>query len=186
MKTFWRIFFFTAIICLSFEVILLSRQNRELKSRLKLFVGNVAIREGDKVQDFKAFSCLNGQEINFVYDGKVPHTLLFVFSMSCGACERNLANLSEITDSLLTKPCRVAGICIDLNDDIINDVSIIGMNYPVYIPADTVFTHSYKPYLTPQTILIDAKGRIQHVWTGVLEKGQKDQIITALTQTATS
>ncbi|HPG84825.1 MAG TPA: TlpA disulfide reductase family protein [bacterium] len=186
MKISWRIIFCLAIISLSLEVFLLSRQNRELKGRLKLLVGNVAIREGDNVPDFKAFSCISGQEINFVYDGKVPYTLLFVFSISCGACERNLANWSEIADSLSTKSCRVAGICIDLNDEMKNDVSIIGMNYLVYVPTDTAFTKGYKPYLTPQTILIDAKGRIRHVWTGILEKREKEQIITTLNRTVLS
>jgi peroxiredoxin/uncharacterized membrane protein YphA (DoxX/SURF4 family) len=177
---------FLFVFFLAIEVILLSKQNNELKSRLAMLIGggnNVSLKPNDLAPPFKALG-LEGQEVAITYHGESAKTLLLIFSTSCGACERNLPNWSEIVSKMQGGSCRVMGISLDPLNNTKNYVLKSGIHYPVFVPVDIEFSRNYKLHLTPQTVLIDNQGRVEQVWIGVLESSQKDEILIKLADVA--
>ena len=183
---FWKnlqyIVSFVAVFFLAVEVILLSRQNKELKNRLAGFIGNGSadiLASGDLVPSFTALNS-DGEEVEIAYSEMAANTLLFVLAVDCGACQRNLDNWSNIASRLEKSPCRVLGVALDPLDKIKNYVIAHQLNYPVFVPADTGFVRNYKPFVTPQTLLIGATGRVEKIWIGVLEAPQQEEILALL------
>jgi uncharacterized membrane protein YphA (DoxX/SURF4 family)/peroxiredoxin len=169
MPVFWKnvqgLIGFLFLFFLAIEVILLSKQNSDLKSRLKMLVGdgnNVSLKPEELAPPFKALG-LEGQEVVITYNGEYAKTLLLIFSTSCEACERNLPNWSEIASKLQGGSCRVLGISIDPLDKTKNYALAKSMNFPVVVATDRAFKQSYKIFFTPQTILVDSRGEVEKV-----------------------
>jgi peroxiredoxin len=186
--TFWtnlqKIAWFIVVIFLTTEVILFSGQNRELKKRLAMLVGegkNASLMPGEVVQPFKATG-LDGKDKAITYNGESAKTLLLIFSTACGACERNLLNWSEIASKLQGGSCRVVGISVDPLDKTKNYVLAKSMNYPILVATDRTFKQSYKIFFTPQTILVDSHGEVEKVWAGALDSLQVEEVINKLTK----
>jgi peroxiredoxin len=183
-KNLQRLLGFLVVFFLSIEVLLLSMQNSELKSRLAMLVGdgkNASLKPGEMVPPFKATG-LDGKDIAITYGGKSAKTLLFIFSTACGACERNLANWSEIASNLKRGSYRVLGISLDPQDKTKNYVLAKDMNYPIFVSTDRTFKQSYKIFFTPQTILINEQGLVENMWAGVLDSLQAEEVISNLTK----
>ena len=181
-KNLQRMIWFVVILFLAIELVLLSKQNRELKSRLAMLVGNrdfESLKPGDVVPPFKATD-LEDKEIEITYDGAATKTLLLTFSTACRACERNLPNWSDIVSKLERSPFQVVGISLNPADVTQKYVLENGVSYPVFVPSDITFVRNYKPFLTPQAILIDVQRRVEQLWTGVLDSQQKEEILAML------
>jgi uncharacterized membrane protein YphA (DoxX/SURF4 family) len=147
--SFWknvqRVLAFVLVFFMAIEVVLLVRQNRELKSRLAMVLGNGGVKPGEVVPPFKV-TRLDGEATEIGYDGVNTKTLLLVFSTRCGACERNLSNWFEIASELKQGPYRVIGISLDPQEQTKSFVLRNSINYSVFMPADATFIQNYKPY----------------------------------------
>jgi putative oxidoreductase len=168
-----------AILFLLTEVALLSVQNRELKSRLAMLVGREILEPGETVPPFKARD-VNGKEIEIAYDQGSLNTMLFVLSTTCNPCKENLPNWSEIVRKLDRRRYRILGISLSSRDLTGKYVLEHGLSYPVLVPSDETFSREYKASTTPQTILVDAAGRVEKVWRSVLDSLQMEELLTRL------
>lgn len=170
-KNLQRVIGFLVVFSLVIEVVLLSKQNSELKSRLALLIGdgkNSSVKPGEVVAPFQATD-FKGETTKIAYNGVVDKTLLLIFSTSCGACELNLPNRPEIASQLIGDHRRIVGISLNPLAKTKEYVLKNNIKYPVFVSSDTSFIKSYKLFAVPQTILIDGLGRIENIWTGVLD-----------------
>jgi len=181
-KTFQRITGIIVVAFLAVEVILLSTQNRELKNRLAMLLGNGiygSLKAGETVPPFTA-NDINGNSVEITYDNMNSKTLLLVFSTTCSACERNLPNWSEIASRLKGSSRRVIGISLDAPDSTRQYVLENELQFTVLVPAEKKFLQDYKISYTPQTIVINPQGRVKQIWNGVLDSQQKAEAISEL------
>jgi peroxiredoxin/uncharacterized membrane protein YphA (DoxX/SURF4 family) len=181
-KNLQRLTGFLVIFFLAVEVALLSKQNGELKSRLAMLIGdgkNGSLKPGDMASPFKATN-LEGEQLEITYDRAAAKTLLLIFSTSCGACERNLRKWAEIASKSMEDHQRIWGIFLNSLTKTKEYVFKNDIKYPVFVSSDTAFIKSYRIFAVPQTILIDAQGRVEQVWSGVLDSLQKREVISKL------
>ncbi len=170
---------FIFVLLLIGEIFLLGKQNKELKKRLAMLVGDTkseTLKTNEMVPAFTA-SDLNGKEVEIAYREIEGKTILFILSTNCNACAGNLNNWREIANRFSTSSARVFAISIDPLDVTKNYVTENDLKYPVFVTSDLAFYQNYKPALTPQTILIDVQGRIEKIWVGMLNERQKHEIL---------
>ena len=67
---------------------------------------------------------------------------------------------------------------MDSVNNIIRYVKDKKLNYDIYSNLTLEFKNAIKGYVTPQTILVDNKGRVINVWTGILNQVKIAQILS--------
>jgi hypothetical protein len=147
--------------------IALLHQNRQLKLQLSLPPPTLEAAPGVQVPDLHGLD-LSGKPLEVLY-GKDPRkVLVFVFSPTCAFCDENWPRWQEIMPAL--DPEAVRPVAVDItstsNPLFLAKHQLAGV--PVLVQVDPRATLSYRFHLTPQTILVDRTGRVEKVWTGVL------------------
>src|SRR5690348_11287043 len=143
-------------------------QNRELKSRLSVPPPVLQATAGAQMPDMKGFDP-DGKPVALHYGNDPRQVLVLVFSPTCPFCEQNWPKWAEVIKSLDGSVVRPVGV--DLTSTTTNDFdsqhAMAAM--PVIAKVDPVARVDYRLQLTPQTILVDASGKVEKVWTGVLK-----------------
>ncbi|MBI5215083.1 MAG: thioredoxin family protein [Ignavibacteriae bacterium] len=173
-KTFrWSQVALTALIgFLSIEIILLTLQNRELKTQLAEAISKPSPQEilkvGERVDPFYA-ATLNGTTKEFQYDDTTKKYLLFIFSTTCSYCEKNLSNWKSIEQSLQNSTMKISWLSTHPIDKTVDYAAKNQLTTEVCV-VDTVFARKYKVYGVPLTILINSQGNVEKVWRGLLKE----------------
>jgi hypothetical protein len=108
-----------------------------------------------------------GKEISISAASDRP-TFFFVFSPDCGFCESNWPMWDNVVHALGDRARFVfVGLTPFLADHFVASHGIAGK--PLLIGIQPASRYSYSLKFTPQTILVDAKGIVRGVWSGVLE-----------------
>jgi putative oxidoreductase len=178
-QTLGRILGFALVLFLGSEVVLLATQNKELKSRLALLVGQTnrePLKPGELLPPFLA-SDLSGRHVTIGYGPSTGETVIFLFSTGCTACKRNLSNWEQIGRQAAEMGARLLAVSLDAPDATANYAVEHRLAYPVLVTSDSMFVRYYRPFLTPQTLLIDAHGRVQKVWLGLLEGQDVEDVL---------
>jgi thiol-disulfide isomerase/thioredoxin len=147
--------------------IALIHQNSELKSRLSLAPPSLEAATGSQMPDLHGFD-LNGMPIEVDY-GKDPRkVLVLVFSPTCPYCDENWPKWQQVISALDGSAIRL--VAVDVTSSA--STSFVSQHQldllPVFLKVDPRATVNYRFQLTPQTILVDSTGRVEKVWTGVL------------------
>jgi len=159
--------------------VLLIQQNEKLK---------VLARKPDRALEVKPGTALpalegldyNGERHIFGYGQDSRKTVLFVLSPRCGACEENMPNWEAIMKGLDQRSFRLAGVSLQ-SEGFKEYASRHGINQvPILTKIDPKYRVSYNLALTPQTILIDADGKVEKVWTGLLRGEDKQNVEMSL------
>jgi peroxiredoxin len=171
------------IFFLTIQNLIFAIQNNGLKSRLALLVNDYDILEiGDQVPSFQ-LSTNNGTTINIEYNmDNAKITLLYLLKPSCSACKENIVIWNNIllnTDSATT---RIYAVSID-SLHITHEYEVQNsIPFKLYSNFTDNFLLNYKPFLTPQTILIDKNGIVLSNWKGILTENSANEIIYLLTR----
>jgi hypothetical protein len=99
-------------------------------------------------------------------NGPVP-TVLYVFTPTCGWCERNLDNIRALRSQ---STGRYEFIGVSLTPDGLDDYlkrAELGMRIVI---GDDGFRRLYKIASTPTTIVVSAQGKVEGVWAGAYQK----------------
>jgi len=147
--------------------IALIHQNSRLKSQLSLPPPTLEAAAGIQVPNLRGLD-LSGRPLELLY-GKDPRkVLVFVFSPTCAFCDDNWSNWQQIITSL--DPRTVRPVAVDVTSTV-NPLFLAKhqlADVPVLVQVDPRATLSYRLHLTPQTILVDHTGKVEKVWTGIL------------------
>jgi hypothetical protein len=154
--------------------IALIRQNSQLKARLAA-PPQLEAAQGAQMPDLRGFD-LAGKPLEILY-GKDPRkVLVLVYSPTCAFCKQNWPKWQAMITSL--DPSAVRTVAVDVTSSsseiFIQQHQLAGL--PVFQKVDPQATVDYRFQLTPQTILVDPTGKVEKVWTGVLNDSTLSEI----------
>ncbi len=180
----FQYFLYIALIGLAIEVLILVQQNKQLKStsqNLNQALTSLALQPGDRVPSFIAID-FNGQLVTIGYPDEAKKTILLVFATECAVCEKNIAFWNDLFEGV--DSCRYRIIGISKNDLLELKLFAESMNikFPILMSDELSFWWSYKLFRLPQTILINERGQVEHVWQGVLFKPVREKILKIVNQ----
>jgi hypothetical protein len=169
--------FAIAVCCLLLLAanIALIHQNSQLKARLAAPPPQLEAAQGAQMPDLRGFD-LAGKPLEILY-GKDPRkVLVLVYSPTCAFCKQNWPKWQAMITSL--DPSAVRTVAVDVTSSsseiFIQQHQLAGL--PVFQKVDPQATVDYRFQLTPQTILVDPTGKVEKVWTGVLNDSTLSEI----------
>jgi peroxiredoxin len=166
-------------VVLVFVNVLLAQQNKKLK---------VLASRPDRALEVKAGTALpplegvdsdgNRQSISYGQDSR--KTVLLVFSPRCRACGENFPNWEAIINGIDRKSYRL--FAISLHSQSAKEYAIRhGIDgVTILTEIDPKYKVAYNLALTPQALLIGSDGKVEKVWTGLLQKEDKYDVERAL------
>jgi len=110
------------------------------------------------------------------------HQVLFVFSTSCEFCKASLSAWKRIAGKFAgNSQVEVVGISVDSVQVTREYVEEYGLEFPVVSFTDRKLRALYRAGITPQTLIIDAEGKVGYVRVGaVTEAVVIDSIVEAV------
>ncbi|HEY6252813.1 MAG TPA: redoxin domain-containing protein [Candidatus Angelobacter sp.] len=154
------------VVLLGINIALL-RQNRQLKEQVSLPPPALEVPAGMSVPDLKGFD-LSGKPIELAY-GKDPRkVLVLVFSPTCGFCTQNWPRWWDLMSALNRDAVRPVAVDVTSSTTAVFVAEHRLDNIAVMNQVDPTDRIHYRFQLTPQTILIDPTGKVEKVWSGVL------------------
>lgn len=154
------------LLLLSANIALL-RQNSRLKAGLALPPPGLEASAGAQMPDLRGFD-LEGKPVEVLYGKDSRKVLVLVFSPTCPFCDQNWAGWQRMISSLDRSAVRPVAVDVTstANSDFIALHQLAGL--PVLLKTDPRATLDYRFQLTPQTILVGPAGKVEKVWSGVL------------------
>lgn len=166
--------------------VLLLRENIALKGVVREFEGHLAPQEGSVIPTLyghdpekKPLVILQGTDSR--------KTVLLIFSPQCANCEKNWPVWHEAIQNMDIKRFRAIAINLanDLPQDYLAQHHVTDM--PILAELGPQLAISYNFQLTPLTVLLDSKGRVDKVWIGILagkEKREFEQTLRTSSEVA--
>jgi peroxiredoxin len=167
------LFFLLAIILTATNALLL-KQNIELKAIVAKRIDRPKeLDTGVQIPPLKGMA-INGNEVVVGYGEDKRKTILFCFTPGCSPCEDNMTYWKAMIKGINRDLFRLVGVSLTPETTLIKEfVSRHGLDSIIVISQlDNRSRESYGLASTPQTILISPDGKVEKVWTGLLE-GQK-------------
>jgi len=147
--------------------IALIRQNRELKAQLSQPPPTMEAVPGSQVPDLRGFD-EQGKPLEVLYGKEPRKTLVLVYSPACHFCDENWPKWFAVVPTL--DPAAVRPVLVDVTAT--STQAFLAAHHlagvPVFVQIDPRAALGYRFQLTPQTILVDSTGKVERVWTGVL------------------
>lgn len=142
-------------------------QNSRLKAQLSLPPPTLEAATGAQMPDLRGFD-LAGKPVQVLYGKDQRKVLLLVYSPTCPFCDENWPRWQQLISSLNRSTVRPVAVDVTSTTSA-NFVSQHQLaELPVFQKVDPRDVVNYRFQLTPQTILLDHEGRVEKVWTGVL------------------
>jgi|SRR5215471_10658917 len=147
----------------------LLRQNRAMKTQLSAPPIGLEAEPGAAVPDLKGYD-ISGKPLAIGYGPDSRKVLVFVFSPTCSFCGENWPKWWDIMPALNRQAVRPVAVDVTATSTqaFLADHRLTDM--PVMLQVDPVARIGYRIQITPQTILVDRDGRIEKVWSGVLNQ----------------
>jgi hypothetical protein len=163
----WKIAISGSCLLLLAANIALVLQNRELKAQLSQPPPTFEAVPGSHVPDLRGFDEL-GRPLEVRYGKEPRKTLVLVYSPTCGFCDENWPKWLALVPTL--DRAAVRPVLVDVTAT--SSQAFLAAHHldgvPVFVQVDPRAALGYRFHLTPQTILVDSTGRVERVWTGVL------------------
>lgn len=173
----FTIFLVIACVALSVEVMLLVRKNRNLEESLSRAPATTQIATVEPGDVFEPLVLMDesGEEMTVEFGDGQAKSLMLVFTMACSACETTFPVWSEIVPVEDTPRLRVIAIRLD-GEGALDEASVDLLPFPVH-SADVPDTSSLRKIsAVPATILLDAYGVVEKVWSGALSREDADAL----------
>jgi peroxiredoxin len=150
-------------------------QNRRLRSLAALENRSIVLKEGSIVPALSGLD-LDGQKISLNYQDDPRKAVMLVFSPRCGYCTENMPNWQSIAQNLDRKRYRILAVSITA-DGVKEYVTQHSLpDVPIIADVEPRSRVSYEMNVTPQTILIDSQGRVEKIWTGVIQPDERTEV----------
>jgi hypothetical protein len=157
----------------------LVRQNKSLKGSVDKRERSMEIQPGTQLPAMTGID-LNGNRLTMEYGQDPRKTLLLVFSPACRFCKENMPNWEAIMGSVDKNSYRITAVSL-MENGLKEYLSEYGFtDLPVVAEMDPEVRVGYNLVVSPQTILIDAEGRAERVWTGLIEGEKRAELERAL------
>jgi peroxiredoxin len=167
----------TMACCLLLLVIDVSllRQNRQLKAQLSAPAPGLEVQVGRQVPDLEGFD-VAGKALSVRYGTDSRKTLVLVFSPTCQFCAQNWPRWKELMGGLDQQAVRPIGVDVTSTSSpaFLSEHDLSGI--PVFLRVPPQIVVSYRFQVTPQTILVDSHGKVEKVWSGVLNDSMLGEI----------
>jgi peroxiredoxin len=151
---------------------LLIKQNRDLKAAIAHNNPEFLLRG----QELPALTgkTLSGQRktVNYAESNK---TVFLVFSPACPACEQAAPSWRDIIAACSRNQYQIFGISLDFDRGSRTRAFLIsnGFSMETFVDIDGATKATYRLSLTPLTIVIDNKGKVDRVWPGAFDSKVK-------------
>ncbi len=150
-------------------------QNRSLRNTRTSGTRSIALKEGSIVPALSGLG-LDGKKITLNYQNDPRKAVMLIFSPHCGYCTDNMPNWQAIAQGLDRKLYRIMAVSIT-NDGVKEYLAKYGLSdVPVIADVEPKSRVSYEMNVTPQTILIDSQGKVEKIWTGVLQPDERTEV----------
>jgi hypothetical protein len=164
---------------LLFVNVLLVQQNKKLKVLAGRPDRALEIKPRTAVPTLEGLDS-DGASHRIDYGQDPRKTVLLVLSPRCQACEENMPNWEAIINGLDRRSFRLVAVSLQ-SEGFKEYAGRHGISQvPVLTKIDPKYRVAYNLALTPQTLLIDADGKVEKVWTGVLRGEDKQDVELAL------
>lgn len=129
-------------------------------------------------RDFTLFNGLDSDNNKISLSEFQNHqrTFVLIFSPGCGYCMENMPNWQAIIANAKDNKYRVLGASLEKLGLPEYVAQYRLSKLPLISEVDPSARVSYNLLLTPQTILVDPDGKVERVWTGLLQPDQKAEI----------
>ena len=174
MNVKWNLVLALSCLLLLGMNVALVRQNKALKTRISQPPPAMEAPVGTQMPDLKGMD-VRGNRFTVTYGEDPRKVLVFVFSPACGFCSDNWPKWSRLFPELDRNAVRPVGVDVSSSataDYIAQQFGAV----PVVTQIDPRDVVDYHLRLTPQTILVDQKGKVEKVWSGVLEDSDVAEI----------
>ena len=104
-------------------------------------------------------------------------TLLLVFSATCRFCDKNASNWKEILNTMSSEKIKVVGVALGKNGEDFLKKYELGNQFSTVNLLPDKLTQAPPFDVTPQTILLDSDGKVEKVWSGVLDKKSFNEVL---------
>jgi hypothetical protein len=170
------VFLGAALLLVNF---LLVQQNKKLKVLAGRPDRALEIKPGAALPPLEGFD-RNGVRHRVDYGQDRRKTVLLVLSPLCRVCDENMPNWVAIINGLDHRLFRLVAVSLQ-SEGLKEYAGQRGIaKVTVLTKFDPKYRVDYNLALTPQTILIDADGKVEKVWTGLLRGEDKQGLELAL------
>ncbi|MBN8598417.1 MAG: thioredoxin family protein [Planctomycetes bacterium] len=183
-------FLLAAVCLLSVLVVLLVRQNRDLraqldwKKRVEATTATRALAIGESVEPLELIG-IDSSVSQTAFGENQPATLVFFVSEHCGYCEKAIplwtAALRETRETLASAKgsgVRIVGIVADALDDA--SLKQIAPEIPTFRVRDGHKTWLIRVNATPSAVLLSPMGKVENFWIGETNSAQVEELRTAI------
>lgn len=175
-------FLILACTALSVLVVLLARENRQLKAREAALILNPpgrppAVKVGDALAPVTLLD-KSGTQAQYAFADPGHRTLIFAISGGCPHCATIIPVWNQILRQVASPQVRV--VCIQLEAQSPDKIEELGADFPIHGVIDARSTWLFAIPAVPATILAGPDGVVEHTWFGELSDAQQEELGNAL------
>ncbi len=171
----------SALVVLAVLVVILVRQNHQLKSTQAESTRNAPARQlaaGEAPGPF-SFYRLDGSEHRIDPAEPAMDRVFLVFTTTCPFCLETQTAWRTV-HARLGEDAQVLGISLDDLDATRSYRAKLDLPFPVVVPTDPkAFAREYRISSVPLTLHIGTSGQVEGLWSGVLSEGEQGEILAA-------
>jgi peroxiredoxin len=168
----YQFFIHAVLIVLSIQVVVLSKQNRQLKLPRE-YEAVDSLKEGDLF----SVDTVGGLQEAGPFDVR-DMMIVFVFTTNCHYCHESLSFWNRVADVVYDHGVSVMGISLSPRDATLQYMKSNEIDYRVYLARDAdTFQKENHFRGIPQTILTSKEGRVMKVWQGLFSSGRVEEVV---------
>lgn len=171
-----------ALTAASVLVVVLASQKRDLLDRIDLLTSRIRDPFPGLYVPTVTLPSVGGDTITLGNASPGAVQVLFVFSTTCQFCKASLPAWKRISGEFAnSEKVQVVGISLDSVEATSRYLMENGIRLPVVSFTDRRLRALYRAQITPQTLIVDAEGKVSFTRIGaVTETGAIDSIIAAV------
>lgn len=174
-------FLILACIALCILVILLSQENRRLKSRALTPAAAPgrppALKPGDHLAPLTLID-RTGRVADYAFSAASQRTLILAVGGGCPHCATTVPIWNEILRQVASPAVRIIGIQVEAESP--GALEPLPADFEIHAVRNPRHTWLYALPMVPSTIIAGPGGVIEHAWFGELSEAQQEELRTAL------
>ena len=166
-KNWYNILLHFMLVAFGLIIILLVKQNNELRASQSEVSQIENLKKGDTV---KNINIIDSDSVNQSIDfkGAKKASLLYFFSVSCKHCKKNITPWGDLYKDYKNK-INIFPVCLDEIELTKNYATVNKVTYPYYSVNEENFQSRFRIFAAPQTMLIDSNSTVINTWIGELD-----------------
>ena len=181
----WSIALIVLVIAMAIEILLLVKENRQLRASLSARRGPFQVLNPQETVPPLVGIDPKGEEVRLEYPSQ-KQTVLYWFSTGCPSCEHNVEFWKQVYQKYQSPTLRFLGVTSAGEEKAEEITEKFQFEFPVLIVSDYSLLDQYKVEVIPQTMLIDRSGMVRKVWPGPLSENHKTEMEEMLSSSSGS